>query len=113
MRHLFRLLALRHLWRDAGTTLPAVLGVALGVAVFVAIRLANHSAMASFRATVDAVAGTANLQLAAGAEGLPEQLFPLVRRVPGVLAAAPVIQSVAPIADGRGEALLVLGVDPF
>jgi putative ABC transport system permease protein len=113
MDPLFRWIVARHLGREVGTTLPAVLGVALGVAVFVAIRLANHSAMASFRATVDAVAGTANLQLAAGAEGLPERLFPEVRRVPGVLAAAPVVQSVAPVADGRGEALLVLGIDPF
>lgn len=113
MLQLLRWIGIRHLWREGGTTLPAILGVALGVAVFVAIRLANHSALASFRATVDAVAGTANLQIAATGEGLDERLFADVRRMPGVQAAAPVVQSVLPLANGTGEALLLLGIDLF
>lgn len=119
MKYLLRWITGRHLGREWGTTALATLGVALGVAVYVSIRLANHSAMESFRATVDTVTGTANLQLAAGAEGLDERLFPLVRKVPGVVAAAPVVQALAPVAEcagappGRGEALLVLGVDLF
>jgi putative ABC transport system permease protein len=113
MKYLLRWITGRHLGREWGTTALATLGVALGVAVYVSIRLANHSAMESFRATVDAVTGTANLQLAAGAEGLDERLFLKVRQVPGVVAAAPVVQALAPVADGRGEALLVLGIDLF
>ena len=48
----------------------------MGVAVFLAIRLANASALASFSATVDAVAGRANLQVAGGiiVEKWPERL---------------------------------------
>jgi putative ABC transport system permease protein len=113
MKYLLRWITGRHLWRDWGGTALAALGVALGVAVYVGIRLANHSAMESFRSTVDVVTGTANLQLAAGAEGIDERVFPAVRKLQGVVAAAPVVQAIAPVADGRGEALLVLGIDLF
>jgi putative ABC transport system permease protein len=125
---LFRWVSLRHLAGEWPRTLLTLLGVALGVAVFVSIRLANHSAMASFSDTVEAVAGRANLQVAAGGEGFDERLFTAVRRVPGVVAAAPAVQVDVLAAPGRRsggeevplgqrgawqEALLVLGVDPL
>lgn len=110
-------------------TVLCVAGVALGVAVFVSIRLANRGALGSFARTVDAVAGRANLQVAAGSAGLDERLFLRVRSLPGVEAAAPVIQAYAPARVGAPrpdersrlferadpspypETLLVLGVD--
>jgi putative ABC transport system permease protein len=129
MSVLLRWITARHLGREPGATALSVFGVALGVAVYVAIRLANGSALASFRSTVDAVAGTANLQVSADDAGLDERLFLRVRRVPGVLAAAPVVQALAPVAgpampaQGRrspvgeaselGEVILLLGVDLF
>lgn len=133
MSALFRWVVARHLLREWRRTLLTVAGVALGVGVFVSIRLANHSALASFADTVDAVAGRANLQVVAGGEGFDERVFLAIRGQPGVEAAAPVVQVdvlAAPggardrAADAGGdpgaaaagvwnEALLVLGVDPL
>jgi len=39
-----------------------ILSVALGVAVCLAIQIANQSAISAFRASVDVVAGRANLE---------------------------------------------------
>ena len=97
---LLRWIALRRLFGERRRTLVTVLGVGLGVAVFVAIRLANTSALASFGDTVDAVAGRANLRISAGSEGVDERLYLEARRVPGVLAAAPVIEVPAPARPG-------------
>src|SRR5258708_5240736 len=108
-----RWISLRHLREEPGRTLLTLFGVALGVAVFLAIRLANSSALASFSATVDAVAGRANLQVAGGSGGFDERLFLRVRRVLGIQAAAPVIQIAAPAPGLAGETLLVLGLDLF
>ena len=126
---LVRWLLLRRLARQPGRTLLMVLGVALGVAMVVAIRLASDSALASFGDTVDAVAGRANLCVSAAADGFDERLFARIRRTPGVLAAAPVVEVNALVgrllpADtdpgvelgarrGFDETLLVLGLDPF
>src|SRR5438046_2295299 len=105
---LLRWISLRHLWEEPGRTLLTLSGVALGVAVYLAIRLANASALASFSTTVDAVAGRANLQIVGGSGGFDEHLFSRVLRVPGVQAAAPVVQIAAPAPDLAGETLLVL-----
>src|SRR4051794_10286673 len=128
MSAVWRWITLRHLFHEGGRTLLTLLGVALGVAVFVSIRLANHSAMAAFSQTVDAVAGKANLQVVGDSGGFDERVFPRIRETPGVTAAAPVVQVYA-LADigaapklsrnlGRGEGgytetLLVLGIDLF
>jgi putative ABC transport system permease protein len=126
---LLRWLLLRRLARQRGRSLLVVLGVALGVAMVVAIRLASDSALASFGDTVDAVTGRANLCVSAVADGFDEHLLARIRHVPGVLAAAPVVEvnalvgRLAPGARDRGvelggrrgfdETLLVLGLDPF
>jgi putative ABC transport system permease protein len=110
---LLRWITLRHLLEESGRTLLTLAGVALGVAVFLAIRLANASALASFRATVDAVAGRANLQITGGTGGFDEGQLLRVSRVPGVHAAAPVVQIAAPAPTLSGETLMVLGLDPF
>jgi len=127
---LFRWLVARRLAREWRRALLTVLGVALGVAMFVAIRLASGSALASFTETVDAVAGRAELQVAATGDGFDEALYARLRREPGVLAAAPVVEvhALAAAGDRRGvasdgvpageragfdETLLVLGLDPF
>ena len=130
MLTLFRWLMLRRLAREPGRALLTVLGVALGVAVFVAIRLASGSALAGFSDTVDAVAGRANLQVQSRSDGFDERWYARIRRVPGVQAAAPVVQVSAlargggsrPLAaadaegfksGGFGETLLLLGLDPL
>ena len=119
-------------WRtERARVLLTVLGVALGVSVFVAVQLASRSAMASFADTVDAVSGRANLQITALADGFDERLYARIRREPGVLAAAPVVEvdalaraGPAPPTGtpgaieigtraGYDETLMVLGLDPF
>ncbi|HYM80676.1 MAG TPA: FtsX-like permease family protein [Candidatus Limnocylindria bacterium] len=128
MNAVWRWVSLRHLRDEWPRTLLTVAGVALGVSVFVSIRLASHSALASFSDTVDAVAGRANLQVSAGTEGFDERLYPIVRSLPGVRAAAPIVECVAlarpgaPVPDRArvsgepspyDETLWVIGVDVF
>jgi putative ABC transport system permease protein len=126
-----RWLLWRRLLRERGRVLLTVLGVALGVSVFVAVQLASRSALASFADTVDAVSGRANLQVVAPADGFDEALYARIRREPGVLAAAPVVEVNALARAGRAplvgegdavdmgthggydETVLVLGLDPF
>lgn len=128
MGALWRWITFRHLAHEGGRTLLTLLGVALGVAVFVSIRLANHSAMASFSDTVDAVAGKASLQVVADSTGFDERLYPKIRAITGVTAAAPVVQVYALADVGKSstlsanigrmegsytETMLVMGIDLF
>ena len=128
MSAVWRWISVRHLVGEGGRTLLTLLGVALGVAVFVAIRLANHTAMSSFSKTIDSVAGKANLQVVSDTGGFDERIFPRVRDLPGVDAAAPAVQTYARAAVGKGvggliqrpgehgpfdETLLILGIDVF
>ena len=109
---LTRWISLRHLREEPGRTLLTLSGVALGVAVYLAIRLANASALASFSRTVDAVAGRANLQVTGGSGGFDERLLQRVRGIPGVEAAAPVLQLATPAPSLGGETVMLLGLDP-
>ncbi len=65
--------------------------MALGIAVFVAIQIANASVLNAFSASIDAVSGTANLQIRGGASGLPDELFAKIAAQddPRILAATP------------------------
>lgn len=121
MSALLRWISFRHLVHEGWRSALTLLGVALGVSVFVSIRLASHSALASFSDTVDSVAGRANLQVTGSTEGFDERLFPELRALPGVSAAAPVMERHARVrpgpravaGEGAWETLLVLGVDLF
>ena len=103
MLALLRWLLFRRLLRERTRALLTVVGVALGVSVFVAVRLASRSAMGGFAETVDAVTGRANLQVSAVADGFDERLYARIRREPGVLAAAPVVEVNALASAGRGS----------
>lgn len=109
-----RFLSLRYWLRHRGAFLLATLGVALGVAVFVAIQIANASVLGAFGATVDAVAGRANLQIRGGANGLPDKVYTRILQRPDsrILAAAPSLSRTLPSPSLR-TALLVSGVDIF
>jgi len=87
-----------------------VLSIAVGVAVFLAIQVANRGALASFQNAVGIVAGRAELEVRGD---LPETVFPLVARVPGVKAATPLVEGIVTLPDEPGEYLRILGVDPF
>jgi putative ABC transport system permease protein len=119
--HLFRTIILRHIRYERGKFLLSVLGVTIGVAVFVAIRLANSTALGSFTASLDAVAGRANLQvLSNDGLGFDEGVIARLREVRAVEAAAPVVEQYAQVDDslekaftGGGTPILVFGIDVF
>ena len=103
---------LRYVAQHRVLALLNVLSVALGVAVYFAIQIANHSANRAFAATIDLVAGKAELQITAPL-GVPEDNFPDVARHAGVSAATPVVRGMVTLPDLPGEYLQILGVDIF
>ena len=109
MKHLWRLVSLRHLQAARTRTLLTLLGVALGIAVVFAIDLVTGSVMSSFRETIETIAGRAALSVGEG-PGVAEALLDVVKAVPGVEAAVPVIEDSARDVK-TGTQLAVLGVD--
>src|SRR4029077_8000337 len=108
MRHLIRLIALRYLKASPARTLLTLFGILLGVAVIFAIDVVNGSVMASFRGTIDDIAGKTALTVGLGT-GVAEELLDTVRNVQGVKVAVPVIEESALDVE-RGAQLAVLGV---
>jgi putative ABC transport system permease protein len=106
---LFKKFILRALARNRVRTGVTALGISLGVGVMIAIRLANTSALESFRAATESVAGETSIQVKGAAGRFDE----LMLRDLGWLAdygqASPVIAGHA--MTERGEYLEVLGVD--
>ena len=110
---IFRWHVLRYLGRHPLLGLLNILSVALGVAVYLATQIANHSANRAFAATVDLVAGKAELQITAPGGHLPETVLPNVASMSGVSAATPIVRGVVTLPDLPGEYLEVLGIDVF
>ncbi len=90
-----------------------ILSVALGVSVYLAIQIANHSANQSFAASIDLVAGKANLEVRAPSGGFDETALPKLSAAPGVKAATPLVEGYATLPDFPGDYLQILGVDVF
>jgi putative ABC transport system permease protein len=109
---MFRLLRLVHLpfWEKHPTQalLPA-LGIALGVAAIIAIDLGSGSTVSSFRRTVERLEGRATHQVLPGREGLRGELAVELSYLPGVEAAAPVLETFV-LAQ---EPLRLYGIDPL
>lgn len=85
--------------------------VALGVALYLAIQIANQSANRAFEASVDVVAGRAQLEVRAPAGNLPNDLFPSIAHHPGIAAATPIVRGIVTLPDFPGEYLDLLGID--
>ncbi|MCE0499418.1 MAG: ABC transporter permease [Methylacidiphilales bacterium] len=113
MLRLFLTHSLRYFARHPVLTALNVFGIALGVTVFLSVQIVNHSALESFRASVDIVAGKADLEVIG--DGLPfdENAYPVVANDPDVAAATPTVEDVASLTDYPGEYLQILGVDIF
>ena len=90
-----------------------VLSVALGVSVYLAIQIANHSANQSFAASIDLVAGKANLEARSASGYFDEKILPKLAHAPGVKAATPLVEGYATLPDYPGDYLQVLGVDIY
>jgi putative ABC transport system permease protein len=104
---------LRYLRRHPLLGLLNVLSVALGVAVYLATQIANQSANRAFAASVDLVAGKAELEITAPAGHLPETILPQVAAVPGVSAVTPVLQGLVSLPDLPRAYLRLVGIDVF
>jgi len=102
--------SVRNLLRHPALAILNVLSVALGVAVFLAIQSANRSALSTFSAGIDLVAGKADLEVSGK---IDEKYYPLIRDASGVTAATPIVQSVLALPDFPGEYIRLVGVDPF
>ena len=110
---IFRWHVLRHLRRHPLLAALNILSVALGVAVYLATQIANHSANRAFAATVDMVAGKAELQITAPAGKLPETVLPMAATAAGISAATPLVRGYVTLPDFPGEYLEILGIDIF
>ncbi|HSU87018.1 MAG TPA: FtsX-like permease family protein [Chthoniobacterales bacterium] len=108
---LFRWHVLRDLARHPLLATLNILTVALGVALYLAIQIANHSANRAFEASVDVVAGKAQLEVRAPAGNLRDDLLPVVRSQPGIAAATPLVRGIVALPDFPGEYLDLLGID--
>jgi putative ABC transport system permease protein len=108
---IFRWHVFRHLRRHPLLSLLNILSVALGVTVYLATQIANHSANRAFAATVDLVAGKAELEIRA--PHLPETSFPMVAATNGISAATPIVRGLVTLPDFPGEYLEILGIDVF
>ncbi|MEP6810969.1 MAG: ABC transporter permease, partial [Chthoniobacterales bacterium] len=104
---------MRYAARHRLLALLNILSVALGVAVYLAIQIANQSANRAFAATIDVVAGKADLQITRPGRGLPEEIFPAVAQSQGIAAATPLVRGVVSLPDLPGEYLQILGLDIF
>jgi putative ABC transport system permease protein len=113
MIRLFLIHSLRYFARHPALTALNIVGIALGVTVFLSVQIINHSALESFRASVDIVAGKADLEVIGDGLRFDEQAYPIVDRDPDIAAATPTVEDVASLTDYPGEYLQLLGIDIF
>ena len=105
--------SLRHLLHHRTQLLLSVVGVALGVAVVLSIDLATRSARTAFQISAETVSGRATHQIASEVGAIDERLLARLRNELGVRAAAPIVEGFASSALLPGQALRILGIDPF
>ena len=113
MFRLFLTHSLRYYRRHPALTALNIVGIALGVTVFLSVQIVNHSALESFRASVDIVAGKADVEVVGDGLRFDETAYPIVSAHPDVAAATPLVEEVASLTDYPGEYLQILGVDIF
>lgn len=93
--------------------LLAILGIAAGVALLFAVQIANQSVTSSFGELVRGIGGKASFQVAARSpEGMDQQFFHKVARLPDVALAAPLIERRIVVVGPNGRRpLTLIGVD--
>jgi putative ABC transport system permease protein len=93
--------------------LLAGLGIAIGVGLVFAVQVANSSITSSAQEMVKAMAGHATLQVSArDSRGFPADVADRIRALPGVAAAAPVLEQRATVVRaGQRVPIDLVGVD--
>ncbi len=91
----------------------ALVGIAAGVALLLASQIASSSLQSSVATLSHGIVGNATLQLLArGPQGFPESTLARVRGIPGVLLAAPLLETEADAIGPRGrESVELIGAD--
>ena len=107
--HLYRVRLRARFWQECF----AIVGIAAGVALLFASQVSNTSLQSSVTQLSRGIAGNATLQLLArGPQGFPEGTLTLVRRIPGVHIAAPLLEAGANAIGPKGsESVQLIGAD--
>ncbi len=103
--------SLPYLRAHAGRILLTLLGVIIGVQGMVAMGALNHSIIKSFEAGLEAIAGTARLQIAGPETGIPDTLAEDALRVPGVAGAVAIVDGSLTAADDPSLRIRTFGID--
>ena len=102
-----------NLFRHRGLAALAIGAVATSAALAVAVEVASRSVRVELVRTASALVGASDVEVIGPKRGVAEELVELVRSVPGVLEASPLIGETVRIvtSDPAGVPLHVLGVD--
>ncbi len=106
---LYRVRLRARLWQECF----AIIGISAGVALLFASQVSNASLQSAVAELSHGIAGNATLQLVArDPHGFPQSELALVRRAPGVRAAAPLLEAQANVRGPRGSrSVLLVGAD--
>lgn len=104
---------MRDFFRHKTLSLLNLFALAVGVAAIVAIQTVNETALRSFRASLDLVAGRPDFTIEGQGFRLPESLLPLLRSDPAIREVTPTLSLIASLPRHPGEFLHLIGVDPF
>lgn len=108
---LVRSLSLRYLAKHAGRMALIVASIALGVATLVSTQILNRCLEAAAVTTTTPVKGEASLYVTSGEFGVPVDVLPAVRAVPGVKLAMPLVFERVTLPDLGQRTAVLLGVD--
>ncbi|MFN2445834.1 MAG: ABC transporter permease [Vicinamibacterales bacterium] len=113
MIRLFRQFILRRLLQESLRTATTIVGIALGIAVVIAIQLANESSVRGFARALETLAGRTSIEVRGAGSGIDEDALSSLGWLREYGSISPVIEGdmAALFANGRTEAMRVLGVD--
>lgn len=99
--------------RRPAPTFLAMLAVSASVALAASVEVASRSVSSALERTMNAVAGSTQLEVTAAGQGVAEDLIEEVRAIPGVRSASPIIPETFRLvrAGGQEESLRVVGID--
>ncbi|MBC7541502.1 MAG: ABC transporter permease, partial [Candidatus Sericytochromatia bacterium] len=105
-----RALVWRPFWQGGLRSAFVIVGVALGVAITAAINLANHSALATFRDSIDLVAGRTHVQILPTVQTLPDTILTRLGWLRRLGDVNPVIEAIC-VVPQHHKTLRLIGVD--